>query len=152
MEYWDGTFKFEYDSCENENYVECTDGKDTYVIDFSATCVASATGYEYPGSWDDPPYSEIYNVWLENMELLYCIAYKKTEDIEDILGSEEGGYLFVDYIRKIDLDNCGDKAKQLWDKLYVKDRNNKIPLIKVLKGVVEDYANDIAGDCDIDCF
>ena len=21
MEYWDGTFKFEYDSCENENYV-----------------------------------------------------------------------------------------------------------------------------------
>ena len=86
------------------------------------------------------------------MELLYCIAYKKTEDIEDILGSEEGGYLFVDYIRKIDLDNCDDKAKQLWDKLYVKDRNNKIPLIKVLKGVVEDYANDIAGDCDIDCF
>ena len=22
MEYWDGTFKFEYDSYENENYVE----------------------------------------------------------------------------------------------------------------------------------
>lgn len=152
MAYWDGTFDFEYDSYDAKNYVECTDGKDTYVIDFSATCVASATGYEYPGSWDDPPYSEIYNVWLENMELLYCIAYKKTEDIEDILGSEEGGYLFVDYIRKIDLDNCDDKAKQLWDKLYVKDRNNKIPLIKVLKRVVEDYANDIAGDCDIDCF
>ena len=148
MEYWDGTFKFEYDSCENENYVECTDGKDTYVIDFSATCVASATGRADSGSWDEPSHAEIDDVSLEDMDLSYCVAYKNPEDI----GFEEYGYVFIDSSKNITLDNCDAKAKQLWDKLYVKYRGFKLSLMEILEGVVENYANDIAGDCDIDCF
>ena len=148
MEYWDGTFNFEYDSYENENYVECTDGKDTYLIDFSATCVASVTGREDSGSWDEPSYSEIDDVRLEDMNLSYCVAYKKKEDI----GFEEYGYVFIDSSKNITLDNCDTKAKQLWKKLYVKYRDFKLSLIEILEGVVENYANDIAGDCDIDCF
>ena len=148
MEYWDGTFKFEYDSCENENYVECTDGKDTYVIDFSATCVASATGRADSGSWDEPSHAEIDDVSLEDMDISYCVAYKNTEDI----GFEEKGYVFIDSSNNITLDNCDAKAKQLWNKLYVKYRDFKLSLMEILEGVVENYANDIAGDCDIDCF
>ena len=148
MEYWDGTFNFEYDSYENENYVECTDGKDTYVIDFFATCVASVTGREDSGSWDEPSYSEIDDVRLEDMNLSYCVAYKNVEDI----GFEEKGYVFIDSSNNITLDNCDAKAKQLWNKLYVKYRDFKLSLMEILEGVVENYANDIAGDCDIDCF
>ena len=148
MEYWDGTFKFEYDSYENENYVECTDGKDTYVIDFFAKCVASVTGREDSGSWDEPSYSEIDDVRLEDMNLSYCVAYKNIEDI----GFEEKGYVFIDSSNNITLDNCDAKAKQLWNKLYVKYRDFKLSLMEILEGVVENYANDIAGDCDIDCF
>ena len=148
MEYWDGTFNFEYDSYENENYVECTDGKDTYVIDFSATCVASATGRADSGSWDEPSHAEIDDVSLEDMDISYCVAYKNTEDI----GFEEKGYVFIDSSNNITLDNCDAKAKQLWNKLYVKYRDFKLSLMEILEGVVENYANDIAGDCDIDCF
>ena len=82
------------------------------------------------------------------MNLSYCVAYKNIEDI----GFEEKGYVFIDSSNNITLDNCDAKAKQLWNKLYVKYRDFKLSLMEILEGVVENYANDIAGDCDIDCF
>ena len=98
MSYWSGTFNFEYNSFDMDDYLECTHGKDIYVIDFGVECTAYAEGREDSGSWDEPPSADIDEVTLEDMEFYYCVAYKKTDDIDDIfdiVGEEELGYVIV---------------------------------------------------------
>ena len=125
MSYWSGTFNFEYNSFDMDDYLECTDGKDTYVIDFGVECTAYAEGREDSGSWDEPPSADIDEVTLEDMEFYYCVAYKKTDDIDDIF------------------DIVGEEARKIWDKL---------PIYNIVEEKMQDYAYDISGEADYDYF
>ena len=146
MSYWSGTFNFEYNSFDMDDYLECTDGKDTYVIDFGVECTAYAEGREDSGSWDEPPSADIDEVTLEDMEFYYCVAYKKTDDIDDIfdiVGEEELGYVIVNKNKGLTQRNCDAEARKIWD---------KIPIYNIVEEKMQDYAYDISGEADYDYF
>lgn len=150
MSYWNGNFKFEYDSYDENDYVECTDGKDTYIVDFVVKCTAYAEGREDLGSWNNPYYSDIDEVTLEDMDFSYCVAYKKTGNIDDVfddafdtIGDEDYGYVIIDKSKGITLKNCSDEARRIWDTTHIYD---------IVERKMEDYAYDISGEADYDYF
>lgn len=135
MSKWRGTFDFEVDAYDLNDLLRrryrylFTDGKDTYEVYFEVEGEGYQEGTEYKsrgfyqwGGPSDPPESEIDNAGVTDYEFKYCDAYILDKNGEVISEDEPFHFVFIDDEKGIDLDNCGKKAKELFDTLRTKDR------------------------------
>lgn len=159
MPKWKGTFDFDIDSYELDGGEEhlFTDGKKTYEVVFGVKGSGYQEGYYSRGTlydrWGDPgdaPESEIEDAGIYDYEFTYCQAYEVDDKGEVI--SEDPPYLtvFIDNTEGIDLDNCGEKAKALFNSLRTVGKKS-YSIIEEVELILDEFCWDTEiSDIDYD--
>ena len=134
---------FEIDNYDDDG-IKCTDGSENYLVFFEAKCTGTAEG-QWRGYGDDEQF-DIEDAYCDDFELLTCEAVLDDEEAEDKIGWKPD-YIFADYRKKITLDTCDPKAKELWKKLKTKEGLN---MVEAIGAIADEYAWDTVGDEDFD--
>ena len=155
MSKWKGTFDCDlntYDLMKKGQRYLFTDGKTTYEVYFEVVGEGLQEGYEdrdhsYPrwGIPSDPPESVIENVEITDYEFKYCDAYELDENGEIISEDEPFHIVFINEDEGINLNNCGRRAKTLFNSLRRKNKGEY-----TITESVEDLIYEYCCEADIE--
>lgn len=154
MPKWSGTFNFDIDSYDMKGGDKnlFTDGKKTYEVLFGLKGRGYQEGYYSRGTsydrWGDPgnaPESEIEDAGVLNYDFTYCEAYELDEHGEVI--SEEAPYytVFIDEAEGINLLNCGEEARDLFESLRSVDKKSR-SIIDTAEMMIDEYCWEASVD------
>lgn len=139
MSRWNGTFDIDI-----EDEILCTDGTKNYEVFFGIQGKGFQEGHYFSGTmynkWGDPgdpPESEIEDAGVIDYAFTYCEAYE-LEHGEVI--SEDSPYyrVFIDKEEGINLDNCGEEERHLFDSLRTVGRKPR-SFISAIESMLDDY-------------